>query len=112
MNTSGPPSLSSPGAPADRVALDEILARARVLALKRFPTMTEALQAFFEMAAQLSYQAWPEPVAPAPKVEPAGEDGEAAEVEAEPVPDPQAARAELLLHLERMEELLEALTKT
>ncbi len=112
MNASTPPSPSSPGAPADRVALDEILARARVLALKRFPPMSEALQAFFEMAAQLSCQAWPEPAAAAPKVEPASEEGELAELQAEPEPDPQAARAELLLHLERMEELLEALTKT
>lgn len=107
MSTTVASNLPAPGAPTERVALDEVLTRARLLALRRFPTMTEALEAFFEMAAQLSHQAWPEPVVPAPETDASPD--EAAEDEA--VPDSGAALSELLVHLERMEELLEALEK-
>jgi len=76
--------------------LDEILARARRLSLERFPAAKEALEAFFEMAAAYSRVGWPEPGATAEDEEP---------------PPPEAGRAELLAHLEQLEELLEALHK-
>lgn len=107
-----------------RAGLDPILRRMRVLALERFPGSAEALEAFFETAAMLARDAWPEPAAPAaaegpedegpdaPEDEDEAEDEDEDAEEPEPAPDPGAARVALMEHLVQLEELLEALQKT
>lgn len=90
-------SAAPPVAPPDRAALDEVLAHARRLALARFPGSQEAIEAFFEIAANLSLAAWPDRPPP--------------DIDEEEAPPGEAELQELLSHLEQLEELLEALKK-
>ncbi len=101
-----------PGVHAERQALDAVLARMRVLALARFSKQRDALQAFFEEAARLARDAWPE-ITPEGPESIADEDEDEDEDDAEPeeAPVPAEAMAALLAHLDQLEELMEALSK-
>jgi hypothetical protein len=106
-----------PGVPAQRLALDAVLARMRVLALGRFTKQNDALEAFFEEAARLARDAWPEVIVDTLSVQPPADDDDDDDDDdvddepAEEVPTPADALAALLEHLDQLEELMEALGK-
>lgn len=118
MVDTNPPLVTDvlPGVPAQRLALDAVLARMRVLALGRFTKQNDALEAFFEEAARLARDAWPEVIVDTLSAQPSADDNDDDDDDvddepAEEVPTPADALAALLEHLDQLEELMEALGK-